>query len=91
MKEANENRIYLYLWKWQIFSMSLRIFFSVEMITCVLSEYPLMYPQKVLQGVPNLKRAPKICILNFLIVSQSDSQFIRYVLLGHAFVPSGLP
>ena len=55
------------------FLMSLRIFFSVEMFTCVLSEYPLMYPQKVLQGVPNLKRALKICIFNFLIMSQSDS------------------
>ena len=42
-----------------------------------------MYPQKVLQGVPNLKRAVKNCILYFLIVIKCQPQLVRYLLLRH--------
>lgn len=48
--------------------MFLRIFFLAGMITWNLSEYPLMYPQKVLQGIPDRKRTIEFSIFNFLIM-----------------------
>ncbi len=41
-----------------------------------------MYPQKVLQGIPDLKRAVEFCILDFLVVIEGQLQFVRHGLLG---------
>ncbi len=49
-----------------------------------------MYPQKVLQGIPNLKRTIKIGIFNLLIMAQADSQHIRHLLLRQALILAGL-
>ena len=49
-----------------------------------------MYPQKVLQGIPNLKRTIKIGIFNLLIMAQADSQHIRHLLLREALILAGL-
>ena len=46
-----------------------------------------MYPQKVLQGIPNRKGATDLSILNFLIMPKRQSEFIRHGLLWH---PGGL-
>ena len=62
--------------------MFLLTFFSVEMTIWLPSEYPLMYPQKVLQGIPDLKRTAELFVLYFLIVPQGQAQSIRYGLLG---------
>lgn len=43
-----------------------------------------MYPQKVLQGVPNLKRAVKLRIFNLLVMPQAKPQHISNILLCHA-------
>lgn len=48
-----------------------------------------MYPQKVLQGIPDLKRTVKLCIFYFLIVSQFQPQLISYGLLSKSSIPSG--
>ncbi len=49
-----------------------------------------MYPQKVLQGIPNLKGAAKYPVLNLLIVIKCQPQLVRYRLLGHPCGPAGL-
>lgn len=48
-----------------------------------------MYQKKVLQGVPNFKRTANLRILNLLVMPKSDSQCIRYRLLGQPFALSG--
>lgn len=48
-----------------------------------------MYPQKVLQGVPNLERPFDFFILYLLVMAQRNPQKIRYGLLGHALGLSG--
>lgn len=40
-----------------------------------------MYPQKVLQGIPNLKRAVNFRIFNLLIMPNSNVQLVRHGLL----------
>ena len=50
-------------------------------------DYPLMYPKKVLQGVPNLKRAANLHIFNLLIVAKCKPQLVRQSLLREAQRP----
>ena len=48
-----------------------------------------MYPQKVLQGVPNLERTFNLFILDLLVMTQRNPQIIRHNLLSHALGFSG--
>ena len=43
-----------------------------------------MYPEKVLQGIPDRKGTGNFCILNLLIMPQTNFKIIRHLLLGHA-------
>lgn len=49
-----------------------------------------MYPQKVLQGIPNRKRTIEISIFNFLIMPQCHIQLICHLLLRHPRSHSGV-
>lgn len=43
-----------------------------------------MYPQKVLQGIPNLKRTSNFGIFDFLVVPKCQAQLVRHLLLSQA-------
>lgn len=48
-----------------------------------------MYPKKVLQGIPNRKRAFEISIFNLLVISQRYIHFVRHSLLRQARILAG--
>lgn len=41
-----------------------------------------MYPQKVLQGIPNLERTANFFVLDFLVMAERQPQFVSHCLLG---------
>ena len=47
-----------------------------------------MYPQKVLQGIPDLKRAVDLRVFYLLVVPKGQAQLVRCGLLGEV---GGLP
>lgn len=43
-----------------------------------------MYPQKVLQGIPDRERSIDLRILYLLVMPQADPQLVRHLLLRQA-------
>lgn len=66
---------------WPTFYAFLRIFCLSGIRTLILSEFPLMYPGQVLQGVPNLKGAVILASFQPLIIPETDSELVRSRLL----------